>query len=58
MNFEKIGSQQKRLVANKSCSHLPSLKKIQFRHFEILKETYATIVKNIMTIQKYITKII
>ena len=59
MNFEKIGSQQKRLVTSKSCSHLQSfLKKIKFKHFEFLKETYTTIVKNIMIIQKYIIKII
>ena len=41
MNFEKNGSQQKRLVASKSCSHLPSFfKKIKFRHFEFLKDMY------------------
>ena len=27
VNFEKTGSQQKYLVASKSCSHLPVLKK-------------------------------
>ena len=60
MNLEKIGSQQKCLVASKSCSYQPNLKKknnnkIKFRHFDILKEMYTTIVKDIETI-KYTLK--
>ena len=58
MNFEKIGSQQKCLVTSKKCTYLPNFKKIKFIHFEFLKEMYATIVKNIVIIIKYIAKII
>ena len=59
MNFEKIYSQQKCLVASKSCSNLPSLRKknkeIKFRHFDIIKEMYTTILKDIV-ILKYTLK--
>ena len=49
MNFEKTGSQQKCLVASKSCSHPPGFIKIKFRHLEFLKEMYTTIVKNVIS---------
>ena len=52
MNFEKTGSQQKCLIANKSLNaHLPSFKEIKFRHFQILNETHTTTVKNIIMLK-------
>ena len=46
INFRKTGSQQKFLVANKSCAHIPNRKKN--RHFEFEKKMYTTTMKNLI----------